>query len=237
VEAAGFVKEVVKVTLETNQTLNVPIALMLKAVTQTVEVTGAPPVLNTAETRNQMTLENQGVAELPVAGRNLVTLATMAPGVTGLGTTGSGQPGHVGTPGSGVDNYSTETQVDASANGMGQMSNMWVIDGLDVTSGIRQGVLNLTPNPGSIQETNFQVNTFTSEYGRSDGLQVTMTTKSGSDQYHGFVNDYFNYQGMFARTEFTTGKYAPFHSNNMSAGVGGPVIPHHQFFFFARLRR
>lgn len=223
VDTASFVKEAVNVTLETNQTLNVPITLTVKAVTQTVEVTGAAPVLNTAETRNQMTLENQGVAELPVAGRNLVTLATLAPGVTGLGTMGSGQPGQVGTPGSGVDNYSTETQVDASANGEGQMSNMWVIDGLDVTSGIRQGVLNLTPNPDSVQETSIQVNTFSSEYGRSDGLQVTMTTKSGSDQFHGLVNDYFNYQGMFARTEFTTGKYAPFHSNNMSAGVGGPV--------------
>jgi hypothetical protein len=233
VEATGFVKEVVNVTLETNQTLNVPIPLTLKAVTQTIEVTGAAPVLNTAETRNQMTLENQGVAELPVMGRNLVTLATLAPGVTGLGTTGSGVPGGVGTPGSGVDNYSTETQVDASANGEGQMSNMWVIDGLDVTSGIRQGVLNLTPNPDSIQETSIQVNTFTAEYGRSDGLQVTMTTKSGSDKFHGFADDYFNYQGMFARTEFTTGKYGAFHSNNMSFGVGGPVIPHKQFFFFA----
>jgi hypothetical protein len=233
VEATGFVKDVVTVTLETNQTLNVPIGLTLKAVTQTVEVTGAPPVLNTAETRNQMTLENQGVAQLPIAGRQMVTLATFAPGVTGLGSVGSGVPGAAGTPGSGPDNYSTETQVDASANGMGQMSNMWVVDGLDVTSGIRQGVLNLTPNPDSVQETSIQVNTFTAEYGRSDGLQVTMTTKSGSDHFHGFATDYFEDQHMFTREEFTTGKYAPFHSNNMSFGVGGPVIPHHQFFFFA----
>lgn len=232
VDTSGFASELINVTLETNQTKNVPIALTVKGVEATVQVTGEAPVLNTADTRNQMTLENQGVAQLPVAGRNMVTLAILAPGVTGLGTTGSGQPGSTGTPGSGVDNYSTETQVDASANGEGQMSNMWVVDGLDVTSGIRQGVLNLTPNPDSVQEMSIQVNTYTAEYGRADGLQVIMNTKSGTDQFHGFASEYFFNQNMFARTNFSPAKYAPFHSNNMSAGIGGPIIPHHQFFFF-----
>jgi hypothetical protein len=133
-----------------------------------------------------------------------------------------------------VDNYSTETQVDASANGMGQMSNMYVVDGLDVTSGIRQGVLNLTPNPDSIQETAIEVNTFSPEYSRATGLQMVMTTRSGSDQYHGDAADYFNYQSMFAGTEFSH-NYPPFHSNNVTASIGGPVVPHHQglYFFFS----
>ena len=61
-----------------------------------------------------MTLENQAVAQLPIIGRNLVTLVTMAPGVSGLGTSTSGSPA------SGVDNFSTEEQVDASANGQGR---------------------------------------------------------------------------------------------------------------------
>ena len=233
VDTANFIKEVVPVTLETNQTLNLPITLTLKAVKMALEVTGVAPVLNTSETRNQMTLENQTVGELPFAGRQLVTLATMAPGVIGLGSVGNGVPGAAGTPGSGVDNYSTETQLDASANGEGQMSNMWAVDGLNVTSGIRQGVLNLTPNPDSIQETAIQVNTFTAESGRSDGIQTSMTTKSGTDKFHGFADDYFNYQGMFARGDLGPPTYAGFHSNNISAGVGGPVVPHKQFFFFA----
>ena len=118
-----------------------------------------------------MTMENQAVAQLPIIGRNLVTLVTMAPGVSGLGTSTSGSPA------SGVDNYSTEEQVDASANGQGQNNNQYVVDGLDVTSGIRQGVLNLTPQPESIQETSIQVNTFSSEYSRAAGLQTIFTTK------------------------------------------------------------
>ncbi len=233
VEAPGYSKSQSDVTLLTEQTLNVPITLKVGAVTEAVSVTSTSAVVDTADSRNQLTLENSGVAELPVAGRNLVTLTTLAPGVSGLGTTGGGQPGRAGTPGSGVDNFSTETQVDASANGQGQMSNMYVIDGLDVTSGIRQGVLNLTPNPESIQETSIQVNTYSSEYSRATGVQEVLTTKSGSEQFHGSAADWFYYQNWFAKTHFTNPKgYLPFHGNNMSFSIGGPVIPHHQFFFY-----
>ena len=230
-EAQGFNRATVRLDLRTDQVLNVPVTVTLASSKNVVTVTGEAPVINTAESRNQLTLASGTVAELPVPGRNMVTLASLAPGASGLGTMGGGQPGHVGTPGSGVDNYSTETQVDASANGMGQMSNMYVIDGLDVTSGIRQGVLNLTPNPDSIQETSIEVNTFSSEYGRSDGLAMMMTTRSGTDQFHGLAADYFNYQSMFAGTEFSH-NYAPFHSNNLSGAIGGPIVPHHQFYFF-----
>jgi hypothetical protein len=230
-EAPGFNKTTVKFDLSANQVLNLPVSVVVASSKESIAVSAEAPIVNTAESRNQMTLETGAVAELPVPGRNMVTLATMAPGVAGLGTVGGGQPGVAGTPGSGVDNYSTETQVDASANGEGQMSNMYVVDGLDVTSGIRQGVLNLTPNPDSIQETSIEVNTFSVEYGRSDGLNMIMTTRSGADQFHGLVADYFNYQAMFAGTEFAH-NYPPFHSNNMSGAIGGPVVPHHQLYFF-----
>jgi hypothetical protein len=230
-EAPGFAKAEVDVTLLTEQNLNVPVTLRVGTVAESVTVTTTLPVVDTADDRNQLTLQNSGVAELPVAGRNLVTLTTLAPGVAGLGTMGGGQPGKAGTPGSGVDNYSTETQVDASANGQGQMSNMYVIDGLDVTSGIRQGVLNLTPNPESIQETSVQVNTYSPEYSRASGVEEVMTTKSGSEQFHGSAADWFYYQDMFAATHFSP-SYLPFHGNNMSFAVGGPVIPHKQFYFY-----
>jgi len=232
VVAAGFSKTEVTVPLLTEQNLNVPISLRVGAITEAVTVESSAPVVDTADNRNQMTLANEGVAELPVAGRNLVTLTTMAAGVSGLGTMGGGQPGKSGTPGSGVDNYSTETQVDASANGQGQMSNMYVIDGLDVTSGIRQGVLNLTPNPESIQEASIQVNTYSSEYTRASGIQEVMTTKSGSETFHGEAADWYYYQNMFASTHFSGPKYLPFHGNNMSFTIGGPIVPHKQFYFY-----
>jgi hypothetical protein len=150
----------------------------------------------------------------------------MAPGVSGLGTSASGSPA------SGVDNYSTEEQVDASANGQGQNNNQYVVDGLDVTSGIRQGVLNLTPQPAAIQETSVQTNTFTSEYSRAAGLQTMFTTRSGTDQFHGSAEDYFNYEKMFAAQHFVGFPYSPFHSNNMDFAIGGPIFPHHNSFFY-----
>src|SRR5580698_6584701 len=226
VAANGFSKAEIHITLLTEQNQSIPITLKVGAATESVTVTTDAPIVDAADNRNQMTLENAGVAELPVAGRNLVTLTTLAPGVSGLGTMGGGQPGQAGTPGSGVDNYSTETQVDASANGQGQMSNMYVVDGLDVTSGIRQGVLNLTPNPESIQETAIQVNTYSAEYTRASGVQEVLTTKSGSDRFHGSVADWYDTEQMFATTHFSGPKYLPFHGNNLSGAVGGPIIPH-----------
>jgi len=154
VEAAGFSKAEADATLLTAQNLNLPIALKVGSVSESIVVSTEAPIVDTADSRTQLTIENQAVAQLPVIGRNLVTLVTLAPGVSGLGTSSSGSPA------SGVDNFSTEEQVDASANGQGQNNNQYVIDGLDVTSGIRQGVLNLTPQPESIQETSVQVNTF-----------------------------------------------------------------------------
>jgi hypothetical protein len=228
-EAAGFARSEADVTLLTSQNLNVPIALKVGAATESVVVTAEAPVVDTADSRTQMTIENRAVAQLPIIGRNLVTLVTMAPGVSGLGTSTSGSPA------SGVDNFSTEEQVDASANGQGQNNNQYVVDGLDVTSGIRQGVLNLTPQPEAIQETSIQVNTFSSEYSRAAGLQTMFTTRSGTDQFHGSASDWFNYQGMFANQHFVSSAespYKPFHSNNMDFAIGGPIIPHHNSFFY-----
>ena len=225
VEAAGFSKSQAAFTLLTAQNLNLPIEVKVGSVSESITVSTEAPVVDTADSRTQLTLENQAVAQLPIVGRNLVTLVTLAPGVSGLGTSATGSPG------SGVDNFSTEEQVDASANGQGQNNNQYVVDGLDVTSGIRQGVLNLTPQPDSVQETSIQVNTYSSQYSRAAGLQTMFTTRSGTDQYHGSASDYFNYQKMYARQYFS-GPYLPFHSNNMGFAVGGPVIPHHHLFFY-----
>ena len=177
---------------------------------------------------------------MPLAGHSYISLVTMAPGVSGLGTMGGGQPGGAGgTPGTGVDNYSTETAVDVSANGQGTVANQFIVDGLNVTSGIRQGVLNLTPNPDAIQETSIQVNTFSSEYGGGSSIQMASTTKSGSEQFHGLVSDYYNNQkhvlehGVHgARTEVQSVPRA----TTASFTVGGPIIPQAAVLLLLRVR-
>ena len=230
--ASGFAKAEADFTLLTAQNVNLPISLHVGSVSDSVTVTTEAPIVDTADSRTQLTLDSKGVAELPIVGRNLVTLVTMAPGVSGLGTSTSGSPA------SGTDNFSTEEQVDASANGQGQNNNQYIIDGLDVTSGIRQGVLNITPQPESIQETSVQVNTYSSEHSRAAGLQTLFTTKSGTDRFHGTASDWYNYQGFFANQHFVSSEenpYQPFHSNNMDFSIGGPLVPHHNSFFFFAL--
>src|ERR1035441_6156745 len=225
VEASGFSKTAINIQLDTGQNLNVPVSVAVSTAREMVVVTAEAPVLNTAESRNQLTLETQALAELPLAGRSMISLVTTAPGAVGRGVTSNGSPG------SGIDNFSTETQVDASANGMGAVGNMYVVDGLDISSAIRPGVLNMTPNPDSIQETSIQTNTFSVEYGRASSIQIIMTTKSGTEGFHGNLSDYFTDQKLAAGTIFVH-QYAPYHSNNMSATIGGPIVPKKQFFFF-----
>jgi hypothetical protein len=72
------------------------------------------------------------------------------------------------------------------------------------------------------------------DYGHSSSIQFALTTKSGTDQFHGLASEYFNYQSMYAKYSLpgSDHAYSPFHTNNLSAAIGGPIIPHHQFFFF-----
>src|SRR5579875_2591713 len=226
--APGFAVVKVNFTLTTGQLMNVPLALPVASSAQTVEVTTQAPVLDTAETRTQLTIGQEALDSLPLPGRNQLGLVTLAPGVTGLGVQGSGGNGQS------TDNYAAETQVTASANGRSSVGNMFVVDGLDITSNITPGVLNLVPNPDTIQEATVQVNTFNVEYGRSSSVVEVMTTRSGTDRYHFLASDYYTANWLQARTEFQNGNFVmqPYHSNNISATLGGPIPFLHKTYFF-----
>jgi len=224
--APGFAEVAIKIDLTTAQTLDVPIRfLKLSAQQQAVEVNAQPPLLDTAETRSQSTLGDVDLATLPMAERSLFPLIIFTPGVQGLGTD------VLSDEGTSTANFSPQTTFDITANGRGSGANMFVLDGLDVTSNICNGCINLTPNPDSIQEVSVQTNTFNVEYGRASSLQVVMTSKSGTDKFHGNVSDFFNYQGLWAGTEFVH-QYAPYHTNDGSGTFGGPISAKHHLFFF-----
>jgi Carboxypeptidase regulatory-like domain len=223
--ASGFATHIVNIELRTSQTLDVPVTLSVSKQSTTVSVTDQPPVLDTAETRTEMTIGTQSLDSLPLPGHNLLALTSLAPGVTGLGIIGSGGNGQSN------DNYAAETQVSASANGRYTLGNMYVVDGLDITSDITPGVLNLVPNPDTIQEATVQVNTYNVDYGRSSSMVEVMTTKSGTDHYHFLASEYYTNDTMTAGTEFSH-NIPKFHSNNISATLGGPIpLLHHTYFF------
>lgn len=220
--APGFSPAKVSFVLTAAETRNVPIQLAVGQTSTEVSVSSQAPLLDTSDSRNEQTLDTQALQTLPLVARNPTALLGLTPGVTGRGTGGS-------------TNFNPENYIDASANGRGQNGNQYIVDGLDVTSSIRPGVLNLTPNVDAVSEVSVQTNTYTVDYGRASSIQTVMTTKSGTDQYHGFASEYYNYQNLNARGEFGVPqpkKVNPYHTNNMSFGIGGPVLPHHTFFFF-----
>ena len=220
--APGFSSNKSGFTLSANETRNVPVMLSVGAVSTQVEVTSQQPILDTSDSRNQLTLDTAALEQLPLAARNPLALINLTPGVTGRGV-------------GGATNFNPENSVDASANGRGSNGNQYIVDGLDVTSSIRPGVVNLTPNADTVQEAVVQTNVYTVDYGRASSIQTVITTRSGSDAIHGFASEYYTYQGIAARSAFLSSNtsVAPYHTNNLSFGVGGPIIPHHKFFFFA----
>lgn len=220
--APGFSSARTQIELTAGETRNVPMSLAVGQSTASITVTSQAPLLDTSDSRNQQTLDQAALENLPLAARNPLALLNLTPGVTGLGAGSS-------------TNFNPENSVDISANGRGQNGNQFVVDGLDVTSSIRPGVVNLTPNVDSLAEVTVQANTYSVDYGRASSIQTVMSTKSGTDKYHGFGSWYYTYQGLQARGEFGVPqpqRLAPYHVNNLSFGVGGPVIPSRKFFFF-----
>ncbi|MGA3034390.1 MAG: carboxypeptidase-like regulatory domain-containing protein [Terracidiphilus sp.] len=225
---SGFEPATVTFSLTTDQTREVPLNLKIQATSSTVTVNTEEPLIDTSDSRFEQTLDTAAVTDLPLAGRNPTNVITIAPGVTGTG--GQNSPGS-----STSTNFAPENWVNASANGQGATGNQYVVDGMDVTSTIRPGVLNLTPNADTVQEISVQTNTYTVDFGRAASIQTVMTTKSGTNEFHGVASEYYQYQNLAARGEFGVPqpiKVNPYHVNNLSFALGGPVIPHKQFFFF-----
>ncbi|MBS1802358.1 MAG: TonB-dependent receptor [Acidobacteria bacterium] len=226
---SGFSPASTKVVLTANQLFDIPLVLSVASASSSVTVNTQAPLLDTSDSRSEETLNTTALEDLPLPGRNPTNVLTVAPGVTGLG--GQSSPGA-----STSTNFAPENWVDASANGRGANGNLYIVDGMDVTSFIRPGVLNLTPNADSLQEVSVQTNTYTVDYGRSSSIQTVMTSKSGTNQYHGLASDYYQSQQLQARGEFGIPSGTPlpsYHTNNFSFAIGGPVIPHREFFFFA----
>jgi hypothetical protein len=224
----GFSPTSVSFNLATDQTRDVPLALTVEKATSTIRVTTQAPLIDTSDSRFEQTLDTTALEDLPLPGRNPTNVITMAPGVTGTG--GQNPPGS-----STSTNFAPENWVNASANGRGANGNQYVVDGMDVTSSIRPGVNNLTPNADAVQEISVQTNTYTVDYGRASSIQTVMTSKSGSNEYHAMASDYYSSQQLTARGEFGIPQPTalnPYHVSNMSFTGGGPVIPHKQFFFF-----
>lgn len=224
VEAPGFrtyVLESLPLSTQQNATLNV--TMDVGAVTEKVQVTATAPLLDASSATLSTVVENKKIVDLPLNNRNIYSLMRLVPGIT------------PSTPNSESDFFTSTIRF--SINGGKEAQNDIQLDGVTamVQSDI-QGIYGASaiPSVEGIQEFRVQTNAFTAEYGRSGGGQVTMVTKSGTNEFHGSVFEFLRNSAMDSKNFFLNrsgGRKASFQQHQYGVSLGGPIIKDKTFFF------
>jgi hypothetical protein len=222
VEAAGFKAysvERVTVTADSSQTLNVP--LQVGAVTQTVEVTGDIPQLQTDRADVDVQFSQKYVEDLPILNRNFTNFELLSPGTQKL-------PGfsHAAT-----ENPQGGGQIQV--NGQHFSGTNFELDGTDNQDPIL-GIIVVNPNLDAIGEAKIALQDYDAESGKATSGVVRVQTKSGSNDFHGSGFFFYRNSDQEARDPFTNKPgvpLAPANWKQFGGSVGGPIIKNKLFFF------
>lgn len=226
-EKTGFATARTEVLqLHTEELKGVNLSLSLGSVQESVNVTDKAPLLNTEQARLSRDIGYTALNNLPLEGENPLAVIALVPGVTG------------GSPGNSTI-FSVANTTSVNANGMPVSSNNYKVDGTTVTETPGGGTMNISPDLDEIAEIHVTANNFSAETGRSGGFQLDMSTKSGTNQFHGDAFYYgitaaLNANSFFSnRVPSATGNaYKPrFDQNNFGATLGGPIKRDKAFFF------
>jgi hypothetical protein len=226
----GFATETVKgikVTVSRDERIN--IVLNAGGVTENLEVTAQLPIIDTTHNIQGGTIQGEQASELPLSGRDFTHLMSLVPGAVADPAGVSDSPGSFGY---------------LSVNGNRGRSNNYLLDGTDMNDGYRNdpainegGVFGVpaTVLPiDAVQE--FPIMSGTeAEYGRNSGAIVNIVTKSGSNDLHGQVFEYFRDDALGARNYFNTDPSPkdPFSNNQYGGSLGGAIVKDKTFFFVA----
>lgn len=235
--AAGFKSYVDNgLVVNVQQTLTVDISLSPGNVSEEVVVTASAPLLQTENAALGQTVDSQMVNDLPLDGRDWVSLAQIAAGVTtayvGSPSTDAGGSGSAYFAVNGIDIW----QNDIRLNGIN--------NNIELYGGSKIGTnATITPPPDAIQQFRLQAGNFDAEFGHSTGGIINAVTKSGSNAIHGDLWDYLRNSALDANSYFAdqAGQpIAPYRRNQFGGTIGGPVVipkiydgRDRTFFFFA----
>jgi outer membrane receptor protein involved in Fe transport len=229
VTAPGFTPKVFeRVVLDVDQRLRVDVDLQVGNSEQRVTVTGVPAPLNTEDMTVGEVIQNRQIQDMPLNGRNFQQLASLVPGaVPSYGARDSGQGG-------------------VSLSGTRSFDNSFLLDGVNNTTNTAEMPTRVnvavSPNLDAIQEFKIQSSTYDAQYGGTVAGTVNIVTKSGTNQLHGTLYDYWRNSDLNANSWENNRNGIPrgFRNRNQFGGVaGGPVyIPHiydgrNKTFFFA----
>lgn len=214
VTKAGFVPlRQTGLELTVQQVARIDLTMRVGQMNEVVEVMAVAPVLDSESTTVGQVIGNKQVSELPLLGRNTYALAILTPGVRAS----------VGVNNLVIDQIST---VAYSINGQRGNSNEFLLDGAPNSAPMQnQPVINA--NPDMVQEFKVETNNFSAEYGRAAGGVFNVVTKSGTNDphfslYEFFRNDKLNANDFFANRARI--KRAPFRFNQFGGTFGGPVV-------------
>jgi hypothetical protein len=226
VEKAGFQTALRPAfTLVLNQVARIDVEMKVGNVSQTIEVTGAAPVLKTETTQVDTIIDSATNDSLPLATRNYVELTLLSPGAVHPDPSAFNNGDNVA---SGARPF---------INGNREQSNNFLLDGLD-NNQVSDNLLGYTPSPDSIQEFNLITNNAPAEFGNFQGGVVSATLKSGTNSFHGDIWEFFrndvlnaNEWGNKINPANPPTARPPLRWNMFGGTLGGPVIKNKLFFF------
>jgi hypothetical protein len=219
-EAPGFKKTVQRgLTLQINQQANLDFKLEVGQVSDAVEVTATAPLLESESSSLGTVVNEQLVNQLPLNGRNFVQLATLSPGVNGVGFSASGTI----MSGSRPDDRRPGTEIFSNGNREG--SNNFLFDGIDDNERLTLSIV-LRPAVESVREFKIQTNLYSADVGRNSGAVIDVITKSGTNVLHGSLFEFLRNSAMDSRNFFSPRgtAFPSFRLNQFGGSFGGPVV-------------
>jgi hypothetical protein len=226
VEKSGFQTSLYpSFTLVLNQIARIDVQLKVGQVTETVEVSGAAPILKTEATLVDTIIDSKTNDALPLATRNYVELTLLSPGAV--------HP----DPSSFNNGDNVQSGARPFINGNREQANNFLLDGMD-NNQVSDNLLGYTPSPDAIEEFNLISNNAPAEFGNYMGGIVSATIKSGTNAFHGDIWEFFRNDKLNANqweNKINPGSpaipRAPLRWNMFGGTLGGPVLKNKLFFF------
>jgi carboxypeptidase family protein/TonB-dependent receptor-like protein len=210
VELTGFAPVKKGVTLTIGQEATLHFQMQIVSMQENVTVTGMSPLIDTTKATLGSTITAKKLDDLPLAGRNYLSLVTLAPGVTPQGGGGA----------AGMASYGRDSgRIGYQVDGVSQEQNIVPF---------ARGSL----SPEAVQEFQILTNQFSAEYGQASGPIVNVLTRSGTNTLHGRAGVFTRSNKLDARPYFAKGE-APFSQQWYSASVGGPMVRDRIHYFGA----
>ena len=214
----GFGKQTKTITLQVGQAADLDFALQPGSMQQKIQVEATTEVTETTSTQLSTVIQERQIQDLPVNGREFIDFALLSPAV------------QIGDTTSGSTDVIVEPVTKLSFAGQNIHFNFIAVDGADdisTASGIQRG----TPPQDSVQEFRVINNDYSTEMGRAVGGIVNIITKSGTNQWHGTIYEYFRNNKLDATSILAAPGLNALRQNQFGAAVGGPLQKDKTFMF------